>query len=1412
MADFEIERPSVDVQPIQPTYNINTPSFTIEINGGTRGEKGDKGDNGADGRDGRDGIDGVNGVGVASIVQTTTSTVSGGTNVITATLTNGEQSTFDIMNGLAGKGGITPLEDPIVIQDLEDGLYMIPANTAVHGVQEVGDVQFTTKGTAIISITHDLVPDAVDPDTKYDVASYYVIQDASVYISESEYSITPTMDTTFLSGAVCDDSGDEWTVSEFSLRNLGNVLTKNDVIDNLTSTITNKPLSAKQGKILKGMLDDVLWWSSYQTINDPDYHGDVRDGEYRVVKEPFLYDDDTIDYYINSETIMHKDSNNDWGRLDDVLDAKANTSDIPTNTSDLNNDSGFITSETDPVFSASAAAGIDSSDISAWNGKQDALVSGTNIKTINNNSILGSGDLTITGSSTDVQINDTSITAGGVANIKTNSAYNASTNKIATMSDLPTVPTKVSELTNDSGFISSESDPVFSASDAYGITSTDISNWNAKSDFSGSYTDLTDKPTIPSDTGDLTNGAGFITSSDIAAKEEAILIEMPSGTIPDEGDSANWFPRLTFGAAAQTTLNTLYTEFGDASGYSNGSDIIDKDVYLVSPSGTSQDFVVARLENVAFNAYSDLDEARFDAIFYFKGITEAYTKTTYKAIGEDLSIPGDATWKLSQVLENPSTEDLIDALQEKLVSGTNIKTINSQSLLGNGDITIGGGGTQTDVQINGDSIVASDVANILTETAYDSSTNKLATVADLPDTSDFIDKDVNNLTNYSLTTTLQANKSITKGIEYIVGTQASATNLWTGTSTDTGCSSGTLYTGKVIIYHLPVAGSSSAATLNLTLPDGTTTGAKNVYRLATTTTTTNFAAGCDILMVYDGTNWKVNAYVDTSGSNTIGYQLRTNSAIFANKTGYAMNRYTLLFEVAGGLSGAATTIATGTTKTTVPFKYIPGGVIKYYSTSGSIANNSDFTATGLWDQYTLNLGYTFNTGSTLTSGKPVYMRCTVNADGTLSPDYSGTPSHPIVQDLPTTADNKVYVFLGQAYSTTNIELMYMHPIYEYKNGKIREYISETGGGTITDVQVNSTSVVAGGVANLLTETAYNSSTNKIATMSDLPTVPTTVSSFTNDSGYITGISSGDVTTALGFTPYDASNPSGYISSYTETDPIFTASAAAGISSSDISNWNNKSITDLSSTVILNDLSSGIYRLAKGTVLKYKESENDNNPTTLTTVNKSALMMFNIKVDSGYPLFSYIILQDDHDGTYSSMDNTFDLDAGSNSHIMSGCMSPYTGDIWNEKDFYINEVLDWNSVVDNLTSSYTHLPLSAKQGKALKDAIDAITIPTVNNSTITIQKNGTNVDSFTTNASSNKSINITVPTNTSDLNNDSGFVTTNNDIQVNGSSIVVSNVANLITESAYDSSTNKIATMNDVPTITLSSTTWVDNLF
>lgn len=59
-------------------------------------------------------------------------------------------------------------------------------------------------------------------------------------------------------------------------------------------------------------------------------------------------------------------------------------------------------------------------------------------------------------------------------------------------------------------------------------------------------------------------------------------------------------------------------------------------------------------------------------------------------------------------------------------------------------------------------------------------------------------------------------------------------------------------------------------------------------------------------------------------------------------------------------------------------------------------------------------------------------------------------------------------------------------------------------------------------------------------------------------------------------------------------------------------------------------------------------------------------------------------------------------------------------------------------------------------KAVKAYVDN-NIPTVNNATLTIQKNGITVNTFTANASSNVTANITVPTKTSDLTNDDGFI-------------------------------------------------------
>ena len=68
----------------------------------------------------------------------------------------------------------------------------------------------------------------------------------------------------------------------------------------------------------------------------------------------------------------------------------------------------------------------------------------------------------------------------------------------------------------------------------------------------------------------------------------------------------------------------------------------------------------------------------------------------------------------------------------------------------------------------------------------------------------------------------------------------------------------------------------------------------------------------------------------------------------------------------------------------------------------------------------------------------------------------------------------------------------------------------------------------------------------------------------------------------------------------------------------------------------------------------------------------------------------------------------------------------------------------SDIVDNLTSTASNKPLSAKQGKVLSDLINSLesSLQTVGNGTITITQNGTAKGTFTTNQSGNTTIALT----------------------------------------------------------------------
>ena len=267
---------------------------------------------------------------------------------------------------------------------------------------------------------------------------------------------------------------------------------------------------------------------------------------------------------------------------------------------------------------------------------------------------------------------------------------------------------------------------------------------------------------------------------------------------------------------------------------------------------------------------------------------------------------------------------------------------------------------------------------------------------------------------------------------------------------------------------------------------------------------------------------------------------------------------------------------------------------------------------------------------------------------------------------------------------------------------------------ITEVQVNGT--------------ALTPDSNKAVNI----TVPSEVTEstvsgwgFTKNTGTYSkpsgGIPASDLTSAVQTSLGKADTA---LQSYIETDPVYSASAAAGITSSDISNWNSKTSNVGTITgITMNGSSKGTSGVVNlGTVVT---SETD--PVFLASAAAEISLSDIINWDNKTSNVGTITSVKMNGSTVSSSGEA-DLGTVITSHAThkltatNGTATSASGTI---------------TYVESLTGTNT-----ATSGDLTVTATrKTVTIPTVNNSTISIQKGGTAVDSFTTNASSAKTINI-----------------------------------------------------------------------
>lgn len=284
-------------------------------------------------------------------------------------------------------------------------------------------------------------------------------------------------------------------------------------------------------------------------------------------------------------------------------------------------------------------------------------------------------------------------------------------------------------------------------------------------------------------------------------------------------------------------------------------------------------------------------------------------------------------------------------------------------------------------------------------------------------------------------------------IPLVIGTQTAKTGTWTGNAPFSE-----LKDGQTIRYWLPEEPSGNA-TLNLTLADGTTkTGAKNVYFRGTTRMTTHLAANNwgtftyrENVQIgsshYTGWWYSYGYYVDTV-SRTRADNLRP---VAGDSIIYGRN---IVFEDGTGVFRSITNSnSTNTSHTPSNKGFKNPSEMFYYSNSSNVAVGATMANNYMYSAYNaLNFQYCSNCGTSLHANRPIYLIFEHRADGLyyLKHDVWWT------QDLPTTEDGYVYVYVGHAYSTSYYNLAPSHPMLWYHNGKVVPYAGEcsSGGGSV----------------------------------------------------------------------------------------------------------------------------------------------------------------------------------------------------------------------------------------------------------------------------------------------------------------------------------------------------------------------------
>ena len=953
------------------------------------------------------------------------------------------------------------------------------------------------------------------------------------------------------------------------------------------------------------------------------------------------------------------------------------------------------------------------------------------------------------------------------------------------------IPTNVSAFTNDAGYLTSftETDPTvpswakeqtkpsYTLDEVTDGTTRKLSDYvpttrtvNSKALSSNITLNLDDvadgtNRSIPTNTNQLTNGAGFITSSDLPTNH---VTTDTVQTITALKTFTNGIDLGTYHTSASQSLSTQLTVWDDTTNYQGGIEVTGN----FNPA-TEDEYNLGSSNFPWLNVYANS--------FVKSGGTSAQF---LKADG----------------------------------------SVDSNTYLTSSDLPSNHVTTDTAQEITGAKTIAEDKLKI-----GNTSTNE--------DIDDYVFK---------------------RGQEFIVGTQTSSTSLWKGNTTQPA-----LYEGMCVNYFVPVASTSTTASLELTFPDNTKSGAIPVIRNAGGTVTSSHVgvgAVVQLTLLLNRTIgstsyekvWKMNEWYD-SNTNTIGYQIRTNNT--TKPVSSASGRYRLLFTSADGTkyvpANASTSTSATATKTVTQTPIDPFGRIAYYGSTTVLSENGTPGTSTLYDQYNLTIGYSF-TPITLTANTPVYIKCAPQANGSAIINSTS----PMVQSLPSTNDGNIYIFLGIATSTTAIEMFEKHPIYYHDGTGIRIWIGSViptntnqltnGAGFITSSDLPTNHVTTDTVQTISATKTISTSSNYATDLDGtyikvyMPTPTYTSNTGTKISNMSINVGSDYATIenglgrSAGISSYltlTVKNHSGNDFSYIDltkndtkfyicTSPSeqivkFSCDSSSFVHNTDVRPYTNSTSSSTGFDLGTSSykwkylyISSGIkngtytYSLPSATGTLALTSQIPSVPLESISVNGTTQTITNKNVDLHIP-----------DDIYSadficSMTRT--NVSGSGNLTISGTVGPFptnttsisagtylvrtrmqsttasysltvtfgggsytltttNGVIDDTRTITLSSASTYSASVTQVNAN-TFIKVSMYEPDVVVETVGAAAvtndyndldnIPTIGNGTLTIQKNGSNVATFTANNVANVTANITVPTTVASLSDASNYVTTN----------------------------------------------------